>query len=182
MNPRQVAVLLLVLAVSAAAVWLAWTTRERREELAVGRASVVLDGPGRGSPPTAVPRDADSQARSMLAAAITTTEAWVSVDAPGGGVAFHQMGVTVEADTSVRLVVRLRTHDGVETPNVRTMNGHPFGVRDGVFFLGEHDFGPTPSGSTVRVTAGGVFVDGERRGDLPAPADLIDAPGMGELR
>jgi hypothetical protein len=111
-----------------------------------------------------------------------TTTTWTTVQSPGEGVTFAIGEVTIAPDASVRLLLRLRTVNGVETENVRTLNGHPFGVLDGTFYLGEHEFGPTPSGSKVRVTAGGVFVDGERRGDMPAPADLMDAPGTDELR
>jgi len=97
----------------------------------------------------------------------TTTSTWTTIDSPGGGVTFEQSGVTIEADSSVRLVYRVRTQNGVETENVQTLNGHAFGVEDGAFVLGGREYGPTPEGSRVMVQADGVFVDGERRGELP---------------
>lgn len=97
------------------------------------------------------------------------TSSAVTVDSSGGVVTIHQNGPVVECDGSVRYRLETVSTAGEPTTTNGTLNGYPFGARDGVFFIGEKEFGPAPDGSTVRVTAQGVFVDGERRGDTPAP-------------
>jgi hypothetical protein len=98
-----------------------------------------------------------------------TTSSSVTVDASGGVLTIHQDGPVIECDGSVSFRSETVSVTGEPTVIHTTMNGHAYGVRDGVFFMGEEEFGPAPAGSTVRVTAQGVFVDGERRGDTPAP-------------
>ncbi len=84
-----------------------------------------------------------------------------------GGVTIETAGVRIEVEPAVRyLSTALTTSEG--SASSATLDGHAFGLRDGDFFIGPSLFGPAPAGALVRVTREGVFVDAERRGDLPA--------------
>jgi hypothetical protein len=106
-----------------------------------------------------------------------TTSTSTFVDGPAGGIDLTVDGVRIEADPSVRFVYRSTSQTGRPTERVQTLDGHAFGVEDGVFHLGGRAYGPAPPGSTVRVSADGVLVDGEHRGALPPPADAPAADG-----
>lgn len=82
-------------------------------------------------------------------------------------------GWTLEVGADVRYesVVESGPHSAVSST---TLNGAAFEVRDGRLFLDQVDLGPVPQGAKLRVSADGVFVDGERRGATP---ELADAGG-----
>jgi hypothetical protein len=93
-------------------------------------------------------------------------DSYTLIDAPGGGVTIRMEGVEIEtAGSAYRFEQQIS--GGAATTSGPTLNGHPFGLRTGVFFIGEREYGPAPAGARVRVGSDGVFVDGERRGDAP---------------
>jgi len=94
-------------------------------------------------------------------------DSYTLIDAPGGGVTIGMEGVEIETDGDVAYRFEQQISGGAATTSGPTLNGHPFGLRKGVFFIGEREYGPAPSGAHVRVASDGVFVDGERRGDAP---------------
>jgi len=49
-----------------------------------------------------------------------------------------------------------------------------FGMRDGVFFIGEHEYGPVPARAVIRVALDGVTIDGKERGPLPEAIETED--------
>ncbi len=92
-------------------------------------------------------------------------------------------GVTIDRD-GIRIEIagaryRLRPSSAVAGGSRarETIEGFPFGVRDGVFFVGNREYGPAPGGSIIRVTATRVTVDDEDRGPLPLPAEAPDEDG-----
>ena len=76
-------------------------------------------------------------------------------------------GVTIQV-TDVRYSVRQAFLNGVPSPCTETIEGHPFGMRDGVFYIGDVEYGGVSNGATVKVSAEGVFVGEEKRGVVPA--------------
>ena len=56
-----------------------------------------------------------------------------------------------------------------ETTSAGTLDGHPFGLRAGEFFIGPKDYGKPPAGAVVHVRQEGVHFGLEPRGELPAP-------------
>ena len=92
------------------------------------------------------------------------------IDVPGG-VRIETAGVRIEVADSVRYVYRSVSSSPGESSSSATLNGHPFGLRDGVFYIGEQDYGSARASALVRVSDEGVFVDGERRGSVPAPVE-----------
>ena len=109
-----------------------------------------------------------------LAAACSSKQAqesfsYVSVDPVNGGVDIETAGVRIELDGSLHFVSQSHTtQHGSSATN--TLNGHPFGVREGVFFIGPSSYGAVREGSLVRVDERAVTVDGEERGPFPADA------------
>jgi hypothetical protein len=102
-------------------------------------------------------------------AAAPASSSFTHIDVPGG-TTIEQGGVRIEVADSVRYeYTALSTTPGT-TASEATLNGHAFGLREGVFFIGADEFGPVPKGAVVRVSDAGVFVDGERRGAAPAAA------------
>jgi hypothetical protein len=74
----------------------------------------------------------------------------------------------LEIAPDVRYVLsQISSEPGVVT-SAGTLDGHPFGVRRGEFFIGPESYGQPPAGTTVYVRKEGVFFGEERRGDLPA--------------
>ncbi len=86
------------------------------------------------------------------------------------GTTIETGGVRIEVDRSVRFLSVSHSSSSGELSSESTLDGHRFGVREGVFFLGEREYGAAREGSVVRVSATGVSVDGEERGPLPPPA------------
>jgi hypothetical protein len=102
-------------------------------------------------------------------AAAPANSSFTHIDVPGG-TTIEQGGVRIEVADSVRYeYTSISTKPGT-TASEATINGHAFGLREGAFFIGAHEFGPAPKGTVVRVSDAGVFVDGERRGATPAAA------------
>jgi len=76
-------------------------------------------------------------------------------------------GVKIEITDSVRYELNsVSTNAG--SSRTETIDGHPFGVRDGVFYIGDVTYGAVASGEVVKVSAEGVFVGAEKRGVVPA--------------
>ena len=92
---------------------------------------------------------------------------YTHIEAPGGGVTIRIGDVEIATSGSVAYFFEQTIADGSATTSGPTLNGHAFGLRQGVFFIGEREYGPAPAGARVRVAPEGVFVDGERRGDTP---------------
>jgi len=90
------------------------------------------------------------------------------VDSSGGG-SVRIDGVRIEAEGSVHFLYRSTSTTPGTTTTTMTIEGHPYGVRDGVFFLGDREYGPVGKTSVVRVSHDGVTIDGEPRGELPPP-------------
>jgi hypothetical protein len=75
----------------------------------------------------------------------------------------------IEVAPEVRYVLSaISTEPGVMT-SAGTLDGHPFGLRRGEFFIGPESYGQPPAGTTVYVRHEGVFFGEEQRGELPAP-------------
>lgn len=112
----------------------------------------------------------DSRQPPAAPTTITSTTTVTNVDANG---LVHVVGSswTLEIDASVRYESVSKSGLGDQSGVTTTINGVPFEIRDGRFFLGQVDLGAVPPGAKARVAADGVFVDGERRGDTPKRAD-----------
>ncbi len=87
----------------------------------------------------------------------------------GVNVTLETMGVRIEVDGSVQYRSLTSSSASGASTSASTFDGHPFGIRDGVFFIGEREYGAVREGSVVQVSERGVSVDGEERGPLPAP-------------
>ncbi|MSR62446.1 MAG: hypothetical protein EXS08_08375 [Planctomycetes bacterium] len=96
-----------------------------------------------------------------------TTHSTQTTVAGDNGTALVIDGVTIQF-TDVRYSMRQTLLNGVPSPRIETIEGRPFGVRDGVFFIGDVEYGAVSSGTTVKVSAEGVFVGDEKRGVVPA--------------
>ena len=96
-------------------------------------------------------------------------ESFGFVHVEGGGVRIDTAGIRIEVDGSAVFHSSLHSSSHGESSSSTTLDGHPFGVRDGTFFVGESSFGAVRTGSVVRVEDRAVTVDGEPRGMLPAP-------------
>jgi hypothetical protein len=72
--------------------------------------------------------------------------------------------VTIEIQQNVPYV-STRFSGGGEERSEDKLNGHPFGLRGDVFYIGDREYGPARS--RVDVSAKGVVIDGEERGELP---------------
>lgn len=114
----------------------------------------------------------DSQPQSAPVSTSTTTTTTTHVDA-NGVVKIVESSYTIEIDAAVRYQSISKTDFGAGSGLTQTINGAPFEVREGRFLLGQTDLGPVPAGAKVRVTADGVFVDGERRGATPKPLEPV---------
>ena len=88
------------------------------------------------------------------------------VDSPGGELVLS--GVRIEIDSSVHYVYHSRSSSEAGTELTMTVDGHDFGLRDGVFFIGDVEYGAVTEGDTVVVAAEGIQINGERHGDMPA--------------
>lgn len=108
------------------------------------------------------------------AAPTTVTTTTVTNVAANGAVQIVGPSWTIEVDADVRYESVSKSGFGDPAVLTTKLNGVPFEIRDGRFFLGTADLGPVPAGVKVRVTAEGVFVDGERRGATPK---LLDSGG-----
>jgi len=97
-----------------------------------------------------------------------TSAATTFIDSDGGGNVVVD-GVRIEMDGSVHFSYRCVSSTPGKAETSMTINGNPFGVRKGVFFVGDREYGAVAEGALVRVTSDGVTVDGEKRGPLPAP-------------
>jgi len=88
----------------------------------------------------------------------------------GAGSVLVSNGVTIEVADSVACELHsVTTNEG--SSRYESLAGHPFGLRAGVFYIGDVEYGPVPSGAVVRVSAEGVFVGAEKRGVVPAAKD-----------
>lgn len=77
-------------------------------------------------------------------------------------------GLTVTVDESVRYSLELRSESGAETVRETRLNGMLFEL-DGLHLrLGDETFDGLAEGDEVEITADGIFVNGDRRWDLPA--------------
>ena len=76
-------------------------------------------------------------------------------------------GLRVEVESPVRFVSSSASSTPGESKLTSTIEGHPFGLENGVFFIGPKRYGPAKEGALVRVTTAGVSIDGEHRGALP---------------
>jgi hypothetical protein len=99
----------------------------------------------------------------------TSQESFGYLHVEGGGVTIETAGVRIEVDGSA--VFEQSSHSRTDGPSSSsmTLDGHPFGVREGTFFVGESTFGAVRQSSIVRVKDRAVTVDDETRGTLPAP-------------
>ncbi len=104
----------------------------------------------------------------------SSTKTHVVIDAPVEATVLEH-GIEIKIEQSVHY--HQETHRGVTTvdgENRRqessscTINGYTFGVEDGRLRIGPRKFGVVKSGDKVRIAAAGVFVNGQRRGDVPA--------------
>ena len=87
-----------------------------------------------------------------------------------GGVTIETAGIRIEVAGSVRYRYQFLSTSPGASNSEATLNGHPFGLRNGIVFIGEKEYGAAPAGAAVRVNDEGVFVDGERRGQVPEAA------------
>ncbi len=87
---------------------------------------------------------------------------------------------TIEVRTE-GLTLRLEPTANV---HIDTVTANPWQIRIGddvmhvsrsAIRIGSTDYGPAPSGSTVRVSQDGVHIDGEHRGELPELADIDES-------
>lgn len=106
----------------------------------------------------------------VLAACSERETAAERIEIDNSGSAIEMQGIRLEVADDVRFRV-VHTSTNGETTTATTLNGHPFGMRSGRFEIGDHDYGAVAPGTTVRVTAAGVFVNDVRRGPLPASRD-----------
>lgn len=83
-----------------------------------------------------------------------------------GGATLEVNGVVLEVEPPIVYRSTLTVTNG-ETERTSTIAGEDYGVRDGEFWLGDASYGPVTDGDRVRVSADGVFVNDERRGDAP---------------
>lgn len=96
----------------------------------------------------------------------THSSSHMSIDSEGGG-ELTINGVRIEFDATVHYVYRSTSSNPGSSQTTTTVNGHEFGLRGGVFFIGDREYGTVESGARVQVTKDGVTVDGEARGPLP---------------
>jgi len=92
----------------------------------------------------------------------SASASFTHVDSEGGG-RITIDGVGIHFDGSLRY----RYHRETGSPTTMTIEGLPFGIDDGVFFIGDREYGVVQGGSKVHVTPAGVEIDGEPRGPLP---------------
>jgi hypothetical protein len=97
------------------------------------------------------------------------TMSYSYIDTTHGDVTIETEGIRIEVSGSVRYA-SYSVSSGAESASETTLEGHPFGLRDGVFFIGDSEYGPAPAGAVVRVNDEGVLVDGEKRGVVPEAA------------
>jgi len=94
------------------------------------------------------------------------TSSFTNIDSQGGvDITINQF--SVEIDSSVHFEFYHETNSDGMSSTTMTLDGHPYGVRNGVFFIGDRDYGPLKEESVVKVSAKGVLIDGEMRGPLP---------------
>ena len=85
----------------------------------------------------------------------------------GAGSVLVSNGVTIEVADSVHYELHsVTTNQG--SSRYESLDGHPSGLRDGVFTIGDVEYGAVPNGAIVKVSAEGVFVGEEKRGVVPA--------------
>ncbi len=118
---------------------------------------------------------ASCETRVAPAATTTVTSTTTVTNVDEHGVAHVvQQGWTLEVGPDVRYQSVSKSGAGDQSGVTTTINGVPFEVRDGRLLLDKLDLGPVPSGAKLRVSAEGVFVDGERRGATPK---LVESGG-----
>jgi hypothetical protein len=100
--------------------------------------------------------------------------AYTHVD--GVDVKIETAGVCIQVDAALPFEQRSSSSSSGPATETKSIAGLPFGVRAGAFFLGPSEYGPVHAGSSVRVGADGVEVDGEARGPLPAEAAAAIRP------
>ena len=76
-------------------------------------------------------------------------------------------GVRIEIADSVAYALHSITSNGPESRH-ESLNGHPFGIRAGLFYIGDVEYGSVHAGSVVKVSGAGIVIDGEPRGPVPA--------------
>ena len=84
----------------------------------------------------------------------------------GDGSTFVTNGMKIEVADSLHYELRSVTTSGASS-RYESLAGHPFGMREGVFYIGDVEYGAVPNGATVKVSAEGVFVGDEKRGMVP---------------
>lgn len=100
-----------------------------------------------------------------------TTTSTTQIDS-SGVVTTGSGSSSIEIDSGIQFVSTSKSGFGEADGVTQTVNGSPYGVRHGRLFIGEHDFGVVPPDAKVRLSLEGVYVDGERRGEMPvAPID-----------
>lgn len=75
-------------------------------------------------------------------------------------------GIVIEVEPPVVYRSKLTIENG-QTERTSSIAGKQYGIRDGVFFIGDTTYGPAGKGDRIVVSEDGVFVNGERRGDAP---------------
>jgi len=114
--------------------------------------------------------------RRVAPAATTTVTTTTTVTSVGADGVARVAGThwSLEVGPDVRFQSISKSGAGDQSGLTTTINGVPFEVRDGRLLLDQLDLGPVPSGAKLRVSAAGVFVEGERRGATPK---LVEAGG-----
>ena len=93
----------------------------------------------------------------------------ISVVDASGSVAITLDQTRIEVAPEVEYVLTAISTVPGETTSAGTLDGHPFGLRAGEFFIGPKDYGKPPAGAVVHVRQEGVHFGLEPRGELPAP-------------
>lgn len=99
---------------------------------------------------------------------VSPSVAMTHVDS-AGGVDIVIDGVAIHFDAPLSFVHHSESSSTGASSAKQTIEGHLFGVRDGVFFIGPTEYGRVRSDSRVNVTRAGIEVDGAQRGVMPAP-------------
>lgn len=94
-----------------------------------------------------------------------SVQTYTSVESPGH--ARVEIGsVVIEFDGTVSYRHHSVTGTSEDSTST-TVEGHAFGLRDGVFYIGPKEYGAVPENARIQVGASGVTVNGEPRGTLP---------------
>ena len=98
----------------------------------------------------------------------------ISVVDSSGSVAITLDQTRIEVEPEVKYVLNAISTEPGGMTSAGTLDGHPFGLRAGEFFIGPKDYGQPPAGAVVHVQKEGVHFGLERRGDLPEALPAAD--------